>query len=1628
VRIQFTAPVAPETIIPNLKFEPAISLTNIYTYYSDYDKSFYLNGSLAPSTNYVLTIGKGIGDKYGQTLTEPVLIKFTTAPLRPFVALRSDNSIGTYNATLPTQLFVSYRNVTQLDFVLAKLSLEEFGQFAGPNGYEMYEKFVPAKEAVLREWSAPTEAGLNEFGLYKAQMDENGGALQPGVYLLSVSAPELAKLDTNYRPQKHVMIVSALHLTFKRGERQLLLWATGLRSGQAQPGLNVSFRDKDFKEIGTAVSSAEAADFGQAWASFDAPFRPYDPLFAVVAQPGDPLFGIIHSEMANGINPYDYNLSARFSNDPYYAHIYTDRPVYRPGQMVFFKGIARVDNDARYSIPSPDQLPQVNVTVNSPQGQLVFSSSLALNANGTFSGAFALDNAAATGSYYLQACLPTPPRATQTLHGEGCSFYGIAFLVATYRRPEFEAGVTLDKADYKAGETINATIEGRYFSGGNVQGAKVQWTLTARDYIFDRYRGPGNYSFGDFDFDAFYNNRPGFSQFTTSGAGVTDASGKLQVRVPADIGTYKGSAQFTLEASVVDVNDQAVSARADAIIHKGALYFGIAPASYVVNVGATLQANVISVDWQGQPVPNQTATVTFYQRQWFAAQEEDQFGNTIFTSVPSDTEVFSQSIATAAAATATVSFVPSAGGEYRIVVTSGDVRAATSSYVSSNSEYVAWRVNNNDRIDLRADKAQYEVGETARILVPSPFAGSAVALLTVERGNFLLRKTITLNSNSDVLEIPIEESYAPNAFVSVLIASTPTADAAPAFKLGYATFSVNAKAFALNVQITPDKAQYGPRDTATYDLRVTNADGNPVQAEVSVAVVDKAVLSLTDPNSGKLLDSFYGLRGLSVRTADTLSVNVDRITSQIAAEAKKGGGGGGDAASATNFTRRNFKDTAYWTAVVNTDAAGQARISVILPDNLTTWVLEARAVTSDTKVGEGKNEVLSTKPLLLRPVTPRFFVVGDEAVVGAVLNNNTGSDIQADVSLQVTGVELRGGAATQQVSVKANGTARVDWSVRATNALTWGMVFTAQGGGFADSVEVGSGLASPLSQAAGGGLPILRYASPETVATAGAVSEPGQKLEVVALPPRLETGMGALSIHVDSSLAAASAQGLKALDEYPYESTDWVACRLMANVANARFMKLTGLGDQDGLRAKLDGLVARALQRLYVDQHSDGGWGWWINDESNVTLSAIVLSSMAQAQEAGYGVDANAIARAQEFLRSKLRTAKDLDTSDANRQTFILFALAQSSGGGAGDSGHLGALFDVRDNLSHYAKALLAMSMAKLNAGDTRIKTLLSDIQSAAITSATGLSWQENTRDWENFYAATRSTSIVLAALARLDPQNGLAPNAVRWLMTARKTDAWESVQENAWAVTALADWMIASGEVDTHYDWRVTVNDAQVLQGKATRENLAESGQLRIEVAQLLQGQANQVVIERGNGAGRLYYTAQLQAFLPVEDVKAANRGIVMARKYESADCEAKPAQPCPAISSAKVGENVRVRLTIVAPSSLYYVTVTDPFPAGTEAVDTSLKTSQSVNTAPQQNEFGGLYGWGWWWFSHTELRDEKAALFATYLPAGTYEYTYVLRPSIVGNYKVMPAVAEQTYFPEVFGRSDGGLFTVTR
>jgi len=198
--------------------------------------------------------------------------------------------------------------------------------------------------------------------------------------------------------------------------------------------------------------------------------------------------------------------------------------------------------------------------------------------------------------------------------------------------------------------------------------------------------------------------------------------------------------------------------------------------------------------------------------------------------------------------------------------------------------------------------------------------------------------------------------------------------------------------------------------------------------------------------------------------------------------------------------REKFPDTAFWQADIVTDSAGKAHLSLELPDSLTTWHVETRGLTSDTRVGQAQTQVITTKDLLIRPVSPRFLVAGDHVELAAIVQNNTGQTIIGEASLQADGVVLDDPAtANQPVSVESGGRQRLSWWGTASDQPTADLVLLCNIPGW--------GAARRL-QACLGVLPVLRYNAPQTFRTAGTLDEAGQRLELVSLPSFVDPRSG----------------------------------------------------------------------------------------------------------------------------------------------------------------------------------------------------------------------------------------------------------------------------------------------------------------------------------------------------------------------------------------------------------------------------------------------------------------------------------------------------------------------------------------
>lgn len=1634
IALSFNVPMQQTGIDGHLTIVP--TATQVFTGWNP--EGTYLNlwipGGLQPSAQYRVVLDADTLDATGQPLAEPFTLEFSTGPLPPLVELRNAGRVGTYNPFTPTLQVVAHRNVTRLDFGLFRLSTADFLRLTNSRAWETWERYRGDPEAVVQRWSVDIDTQPNITYLYKTLIPPGegaaGGSLEPGLYYLEVDTPTTD-------PSRQIMVVSPINLTLKRGSRDALVWATDLKTGDPIADLPV----RVLTENGAVLAEGTTDTAGRFYSQIETTGDPYLPLYAFAyASPpsGGGIEGgageataVVSSNWSDSIGAWQFGISQEFDPARIRAGIYTDRPLYRPGQTVYFKGVIRQDADATYALPSERE---IEVHVRNPQGEEIFRESRPLSPFGTFHGQITLPEDAQTGPYEIFFADAPVQRDGNTFQ----RIYSGYFNVAEYRRPDFQVAVETDSASVIQDQPLNASVRAEYYFGGALSDAPVTWRVLRRPFYFNPDL-PGYWSWRDEDEERFFSPlQESFNQQVTEGKGRLDAAGRFTWKLDTDLDKIeqaRGSQVFVVEADVTDLNNQTITGRTETVIHQGEFYVGLQVEGFVGQVGEEQGVQVRVLDVAEQPVADQTVSLEFYKREWFSVREKAENGQFIWTTTFSDTLVASDAVKSDQDGKARATFTPQEGGSYTVLATARDrsghqVRSRAYLWVSSE-EFVAWRQENTDTVDLVADQRQYRPGDEARILVPMPFEGMT-ALVTLERGTIKESRVVRLASNSETLTIPIKPEYAPNVYVSVVaIKGMSPQTPLPEIRVGMVNLPVSTEQQQLNVRVTPQaEGPLQPRQVVTFTVETTDFENRPVSAELSLALVDKALLALADDPNPTLLQVFYGSRPLGIQTGSGLVVNVDRVSQRLAPEAK--GGGGGNGLFAPGEIRQEFPETALWEPTLVTDEQGRAEVSVRLPDNLTTWTMTARGVTgADTLVGSAGEDLVSTKPLFVRPTLPRFFVVGDRFEFLNVIHNNTGESLDVTIRVEASGLSLEE-AAPRTVTVPAGG--RVPVIFRATVEP-------------GDQAEVTVAVEAPGHlDAVRQTLPVYHLTAPETIATSGQVRQgAGAAVESIQLPPNVDPSQGELTIELAPSLAGATRSALEALQHFPYECTEQIVSKFLPNIATLRALQRIGplAAARPDLEAPLRQAVGTAVQKLVNTQNSDGGWGWWPGENSDAFITGYTVLGLGEAQRAGFAVPAERLARGQRWLTRWLsRTADKNDNPTLDTRAFILYVLSET---GQPDSGRTIKLFEQRQLLGADGRAFLALTLATIGGeeGAPRAEAVVSDFTGLAILSATGAHWEEAEPNPAAMDSSERSTALVLRAIVRTEPENLLVPQAVRWLMMARTPQkvgegnrgGWESTQTSAWAILALTDYMVASGELDADFSYEVALNNEVVVSERATSANIDRPTRLTVEVGRLLLDQANQLVITRTppasgqSGVGRLYYAAWVRYFLPGDEVPARNEGLSVARQYIAVDPQTLRATGVE-VNQAAVGDLVQVKLTVIAPNDLYFFTLEDPLPAGFEALDPSLLTTSQVAQGPEgrrvppKADLSPFYYNAW---SRREIRDEKVALFATLLPRGTYEYTYLMRATVPGEFNVMPALGYEMYMPEVFGRSAGQHFTVS-
>ncbi|MCP4361415.1 MAG: hypothetical protein GY796_25675, partial [Chloroflexi bacterium] len=767
-----------------------------------------------PSTTYTVEILPGMTDIYGNEIKEGQTVTFTTADLPPSSSLNLPYSVALYRSGGSESLWVTHQNVDELRLDLYEVPLQDFGNILDGDIYAL--RHVPAENRHIWGRAVAVDAPLNEVAHKRFVLDAaDTNNLPPGYYFVTLDSPQVQHNETHLQAQ--VLLMTTANVTLKTTAAEAMIWVTDLDTGEPLPGTAVRFYDEDFN----LVFQDQTDEFGLVYRddlNLETDWR--SRYFAVAGAAGSDLFGLAMSDWHDGITPRDFGIYTDYylrPNEPT-GYIYTERPIYRPGQPVYFKGIIRLNDDLSYSLPGFDE---VEIEISSFD-EVIHTADLPISDYGSFTGEITLDNEAALGGYRINV---------NTLGGRhiGTGY----FEVAEFRKPTFQVEVAAAESDVAVGETIEVTVDASFFSGGGVVGGEVEWNVRAEEYVFRGGRELNRYSFRNRERDLgyyYYNNDYNPSEVIAQGMGQTDGQGQIVLEIPAELNEGDGSSRFIIEATVTDLAGNQVSGRTPVIVHRSRVYPGVKPDRSVGEAGELTGFDVITVDWNGEPVTGQPVSVAVVERRWYSVQEEDDRGRTIWRSEVEEipVEVMGESeLVTERDGRVQFSFIPPKGGVYRAIVTTQDgdgnsASASTYMWVSSG-EYVSWRRVNDHSFELISDSGSYVPGDTAEILIASPFQGEVSALVTVERGHIKQHEVIRLTSNSTIYRLPITGDMAPNVFVSVLVMKgVDETSLAPDFKLGMTQFTVDREEQELAVEITADETQLSPGDTVNYTVKVTD--------------------------------------------------------------------------------------------------------------------------------------------------------------------------------------------------------------------------------------------------------------------------------------------------------------------------------------------------------------------------------------------------------------------------------------------------------------------------------------------------------------------------------------------------------------------------------------------------------------------------------------------------------------------------------------------------------------------------------------------------------------------------------------------------------------------------------------
>ncbi len=579
--------------------------------------------------------------------------------------------------------------------------------------------------------------------------------------------------------------------------------------------------------------------------------------------------------------------------------------------------------------------------------------------------------------------------------------------------------------------------------------------------------------------------------------------------------------------------------------------------------------------------------------------------------------------------------------------------------------------------------------------------------------------------------------------------------------------------------------------------------------------------------------------------------------------------------------RTNFVDALIWKAHVVTDENGKAKVEFKIPDNLTTWRTTVRGITKQTDVGQKVNKFISRKDLLVRMETPRFFRQDDEVVISTIVHNYLLSAKTTKIEFTSDKLKLLGSKINfvgfenakfsskkiYEIDIPANSELRIDWKVKVDYPT-------------GDATIKASALTNEESDAMEVKVQIIPNGVKIIEPLVADYSDDNVKeyLEF-EIPNDVDLRSASFSFALNPSLAGTILKSLDDLAGYPYGCVEQTMSRFLPTIIVANTFKEINAPLKSQTIEELPKYVEAGLKRLYDFQHSDGGWGWWTNDQTHPYMTAYVIYGMSLAKEAGYEINENVYQSGINNLKNQITNAKpDLDETTLS---YMLYSLSTALKNQNYDKKNYIEIINIllRKDLKSYPISLLAITLKNMNENQkakdviVKLKKQVSEEKSFAFWG--GEEWHYR---WQN--DNVQGTAFAVKALLNIEGNSDLISKAINWLMKKKQGYSWRSTQETSTVLFALTDYLKITKELDPEYSVKVFLNGKEVAQKDFSSSDVyKESQNFKFSNADLKK-RKNVLRIEK-SGKGKLYFSGINEFFTEnLIDIKHDN-GFKIRREY---------------------------------------------------------------------------------------------------------------------------------------------------